>query len=307
MNPATKLWEFYHFLSAWEGDDDPADLAIPQHLTTDGARGRVGDIVVTEATGIVLVLLPGGSFRMGAQRTAEATWEGDGDEEPAHAVTLAPFFLARHELTQAQWRRLTGLEPSLYRPGVPGTGSAAGSITLTHPVERVSWKDCERWLRRHGLVLPTEAQWEYGCRAGTATPWWSGAESTSLDAVANLADRTASEAGATWPEVLESPPALRDGFVVHGPVGSLRANGFGLHDVHGNVWEWCRDCYGSYNNPPRSGDGLRGCAAADDPRVQRGGCFVNGPRAARSPSREAAPPDNRDDGVGVRAARRLDE
>src|SRR5262249_8937168 len=106
MNPVTKLWEFYELRSAWDAKSDPREIPIPEH---DGE----GRIEATAATGIVFVLLPGGTFTMGAQR-------GDGpnhdpqarsDESPVHEVTLLPFFLARHELTRAQWQRLVGSTP----------------------------------------------------------------------------------------------------------------------------------------------------------------------------------------------------
>src|SRR5690606_29994467 len=113
-------------------------------------------------TGLVFVLIPDGAFRMG----------GPGEDEgPEHEVALAPFFLSKYEMTSGQWLRFTGANPSAHLGEKVDLG-----FTLRHPVEQVSWDECDRVLRRMGLVLPTEARWEYAARAGTTTPWSSGAE-----------------------------------------------------------------------------------------------------------------------------------
>jgi len=302
MNPATRLWEFYELRSAWDGTSDPASIPIPRH-TRNGDES--GHIAVGDATGIVFVLLPGGTFTMGAQRTDRGGKNHDAQaaaEGPPHDVTLAPFFLARHELTQGQWQRLTGQQPSTYC-----AGSIAGGqrITWANPVESVDWLECERWLSRYGMLLPTEAQWEYGCRAGTTTPWWTGVDRASLRGAVNLADQTAKQAGVNWRDI-DDWPDLDDGFAVHAPVDALRANAFGLHHVHGNVWEWCADAFGDYSVPSRAGDGLRQAATATSAtRVDRGGCFNSAARDARSAYRFREAPTSRYYGLGVRAARAL--
>jgi formylglycine-generating enzyme required for sulfatase activity len=110
--------------------------------------------------------------------------------------------------------------------------------SLLHPVEQVDWWECNETLERLGLVLPSEAQWEYGARAGSATPWSTGEAKESLSGAANLADRYAQEHGGEGWESVEvwlddgKRPRSRRRFA---------PNDFGLHDVHGNVWEWCRD------------------------------------------------------------------
>ncbi len=301
MNPVTKLWEFYDLRSAWLGNGDPAAIEIPQHVQNGDAAGH---IEVKDDTGIVFVLLPGGAFTMGAQKEDPQGPNYDPDariNETTHEVTLAPFFLARHELTQAQWKRLTGGEtPSSLKAG--RSNGAGGHITWTNPVEMIDWFECDRWLPRHGMALPTEAQWEFGCRAGTTTPWWTGSDRQTLRGAVNLADQTAKKAGAILGDIADWPD-LEDGFALHAPVDTLRCNAFGLHHMHGNVWEWCRD-YDPYSLPVQPTDKLRqGAAVSSSDRVYRGGSFVRGARLARSAYREGAAPALRVNILGARPAR----
>jgi formylglycine-generating enzyme required for sulfatase activity len=288
-DPASGLWEFVHLRSGTPGK------AIPQR------NPETRQLEITEDSGIVFVLLPGGAFEMGAQDkdTARPNYDpgASPQEQPVHSVELAPFFLAKHEVTQAQWRRLTeGGEPSGFRPGAKPGG--VREVTWANPVENVSWLECATVLSRHGLDLPTEAQWEYACRAGTATPWSAGATAGALRGHANLADLTAQRAGSQW--TIE--PDFEDGFVVHAPVGSLAPNAFGLFDMHGNVWEWCRDGSGSYGAAKRPGDGLRSEADADR-RVSRGGSFAFPASDARSSYRFFDMAGTRDINLGLRASR----
>jgi formylglycine-generating enzyme required for sulfatase activity len=299
MNPHTLLWEFYHLRSACdpEWDTDPGDAPIPEHDSD-------GWIDVAEATGVVFVLVPGGTFTMGAQSTDPEAPNHDpraaDNEAPAHTMTLAPFFLARHELTQGQWLRLSGEDnPSYYEPGELG-------VNLSHPVEEIDWTSSDELMRHHGLLLPTEAQWEYGCRAGTATAWWTGEdrESLILDGLAaNLADQAAARAGVKWASIKDWPE-LDDGFAAHAPVDAMRPNPWGLHLVHGNLWEWCSDRRAPYESEAAPGDGLRdapGVAA----RVNRGGSFHSDTRYARSSFRSSLAASTRSSTLGMRAARRL--
>jgi formylglycine-generating enzyme required for sulfatase activity len=222
--------------------------------------------------------------------------QADANERPVHEVTLSPYFLSKYEMTQGQWEGFTGENPSYYQNALLGPKPGL------HPVEQVSWEDSQRVMGRLGLVLPTEAQWEYAARAGTTTPWSTGSERESLDGAANLADACCKENGGQTGWVYEE--WLDDGFTVHGPVGSLSANGFGLHDVHGNVFEWCRDCSGDYSSPVAPGDGER--RVSSRLRVSRGGSFIFTATSARSAFRNGDPPEGRYNFLGLRPARAIE-
>lgn len=203
MNPQTLLWEFYHLRTATSVHEvDPEDLRIPRHLPD-------GTIRVDSFQGIVFVLLPGDR------------WSG-----------VRPFFVARHELTQGQWRRLTHGNPSHY--SYPNLLKSQ-MIRSSHPVENVSWDGARATLHRFALELPTGDEWEYFARGGSATKWHCGDRVAGLQAFANLLDQRADD---SW---LGERVGWDDSHLVHAPVGSFAANDFGLHDLHGNVWELCED------------------------------------------------------------------
>jgi formylglycine-generating enzyme required for sulfatase activity len=207
--------------------------------------------------------------------------------------------MSKYEMTQAQWLRLVGKNPSQY--GV-GAGFGGKAIDLRNPVETVSYEDVDEWLGRLGLILPTEAQWEYGARGGTTTPRWTGIRTEGLDKAANLADQFCKKNGGAAGWKYES---WNDGFTVHAPAGSFAANAFGLHDVLGSVWEWCGDWYGRYDATARKSDGLRS-SSPFRLRVTRGGSFGNNASVARSAYRGGFAPEYRSGLLGVRPARQLD-
>jgi formylglycine-generating enzyme required for sulfatase activity len=285
-DPDSGLWEFVHLQSG----------SVP-------ARDAQGRLVLEQDTGIVLVLLPAGTFWMGAQATDPEAPDYDPaaapDEEPVHQVTLWPFFLARHELTQSQWTGFTGSNPSTYTDDFPGEEASDGGL---HPVENVSWVECDRVLRQMGLLLPTEAQWEYGARGGTQTPWWTGAQRESLAGAVNFGDAAALRFGAIWPALSDW---LDDGFAVHAHAGGLSANAFGLEQVHGNVGEWCRERWSSYTAPHALGDGERHPTGFPN-RIVRGGAFVFPVDASRVTARPAWESTYRSNFIGARAARPLE-
>jgi len=288
-DPESGLWEFGH----------PLTGTVPK-------RGPDGKLILTEDMGLVFVLLPGGKFRMGAQAKDPQGRHFDpqaaSDEDPVHQVELSPFFLSKYEMTQGQWKWFTGSNPSLYNPKTYGrTWNAEGKPgDLLHPVEQVSWWTSTKVCGRLGLLLPSEAQWEYGARSGTETIWWTGDKKESLAGAANLADSYAKKHGGSQWGVWE---AWDDGNTSHARVGSYRANAFGLFDTAGNVWEWCRDAYekGFYGRSPLK-DPVN-IASGSGGRVLRGGSF--GPTAvfARSADRSDGTPAVADGSLGLRPAR----
>ena len=301
MNPVTRLWEFYDLGSAWDGNVDPRTLPIPRHRAD-------GSLAVDAATGVVFVLLPGGTFAMGSQ--AEDPTAPNHDPEavnltgPVQSVALDPFLIARHELTQAQWSRLCdGDKDERFPSGYPAgfDGGPGFVITSLHPVERVSWHLAERVLWQHGWMLPTEAQWEYACRAGTATPWWSGPTIAELAGCANTYDRSATRGAVT----VLVPDDFEDGYRVHAPVGTFRANPFGLFDMHGNVGEWCLDAPALNRVGFRDGDGARKATERPGDRTARGGSFEQQGRTGRSSMWVFGPREQRAADLGVRPVRRL--
>ena len=209
-----------------------ADAPIPTHAED-------GSIEVDDNTGIVFVLLPGGRITVGSQSDdPDKGYFDDAREsdETLRQVKLEPFLLARHELTQGQWVRLWLGDEGERAPSAYSSPASVADreITGANPVEQVDWTMSQDLLRSHGLTLPTEAQWEYGCRGGSVTPWCSTKE--GLARLANVASQDAEPYDIVWK--LEP---WKDGHVVHAPVGSFLPNAFGLHDMHGNVWEWCND------------------------------------------------------------------
>jgi formylglycine-generating enzyme required for sulfatase activity len=295
-DPSSGLWEFAHLQTTATGTDP-----IPK-------RRADGRLAVTDSMGLVLVLLPGGTFNMGATKPpTEDTAptepnidrEAERRESPVTPVSLDPFFLSKYEMTQGQWLRLVGKNPSTC-----GSGSSYGGkmVGLTNPVEQVNWEDCDVWLGRLSLVIPTEAQWEYGARGGTTTPRWTGLGTEGLVKAANLADQFCKQNGGSSTWRYES---WDDGYKVHAPVGEFAPNPFGLHDVLGNVFEWCRDEYGAYEMKPRARDGLRSPPNARG-RVYRGGSFNSDAPFARSAYRFNFSQEFRYAYLGVRPARSLD-
>jgi formylglycine-generating enzyme required for sulfatase activity len=290
------------------GFDDTSGLAEFWHLETGRRplRTAAGTLQVGEDTGLVFVLLPGGEFTMGAHPLATARNRdphATGNERPVHRITLQPFLLSKYEMTQGQWLHFTGVNPSAYRPG---TVDGDKVMTLCNPVETVTWERCREVLAKLGLDLPTEAQWEYGARGGTQTPWWTGHDKESVRDAANLVDRYCRLHGGhpDW----HYEEWLDDGWSMHAPPGTYRANPYGLHEVIGNLAEWCLDHYLSYDQPVREGTGER-ILVGDSPvgsRVFRGGSFLVPATECRSSVRYVMAGHNGTNDRGVRPARTLD-
>ena len=270
-------------------------------------------------TKLELVLIPAGSFVMGDN-------DGLDDEKPVHAVTITPpFYLGKYEVTVEQFRRFveatgyatdaekgTGFQGAFgwnrdtmeFQMNAEHSWRSTGFAQLdTHPVVNVSWNDAMefcKWLsRKEGKTyrLPTEAEWEYACRAGTTTPYSHGDDPEGIVNGGNVADAAFA---AQFPE-LESAIKASDGYAYTSPAGSLSPNPFGLYDMHGNVWEWCADWFDVeyYANSPTNDPG--GPATGEE-RVYRGGGWFNCARGFRSASRSGDLPENRHLTLGFRVA-----
>lgn len=230
--------------------------------------GKTEVIELGKDVKLEMVLVPAGKFKMGSP----ASEKNRSADETQHEVTLTkPFYMGKHEVTQDQYEAVMGKNPS-----------ATKGAKL--PVTRVSWEDCQEFIKKlnaktdGGYRLPTEAEWEYACRAGTTTAYSFGDKITPKDA--NYLD---SELG--------KPVAV--------PIGSYKPNAFGLYDMHGNVWEWCEDWYGDY--PEGAVTDPKGPAKKG--RVLRGGSFYGDESEARSSNRVINTPSGRSSGLGFRLAR----
>ena len=285
-DPRSGFWEFWHPQSG-----------------TEPARGADGHLVLTEDCGLVLVLIPGGTFWMGSQDE-----DPDGPnhdpfsnrtEHPMHEVELSPYLIGKHEVTQAQWKRLAGFNPSFYGP----EGSFPHVDTFLVPVEKVDRLQAGVWCRRAGLDLPSEAQWEYAQRAGSDSMWWTGDDAAELVIVENVAQN---------PFPAEEHTDARRGRSATMVVDALPANPFGLHHTAGNVREWVLD--GFVNDPsvnvfypplPRV-DPVFPLEGADFAWI-RGGSFLSYLEDARSAARSR--PESvalADEDLGFRVARHVD-
>jgi len=215
-----------------------------------------------------VVQIPKGTFLMG---TAEGEEHSDDDEYPQHPVTVDEFFMGKYPVTQAQWRAVATL-PKIEHDLDPDPSQFKGK---NRPVEQVSWHEavefCQRLSQATGLDyrLPSEAEWEYACRAGTTTPFAFGDTLTT-----NLANY---DGNYTLGHNLKGE--YREQTT---PVGSFPANGFGLYDMHGNVWEWCADpWHDNYQGAPSDGRPWLDKDATKHRRPVRGGSWYNSPRNCR--------------------------
>lgn len=223
-----------------------------------------------------MVAIPGGSFIMGSPE-----YESDADERPQHEVTIKPFFMGKYPVTQAQWRAVASL-PKVKQSLNPNPSKFKGAH---RPVENVSWYEaqefCARLVEKTGrhYRLPSEAEWEYACRAGTTTPFHFGETITSELANCSAGDTDSSELKAKLRKETTA-------------VGSFQvANAFGLYDMHGLVWEWCADpWHKNYDGAPTDGT-VWEVGGDTNRRVLRGGSWSFSPVLCRSASRSWNEPD----------------
>ncbi|HEY1066322.1 MAG TPA: SUMF1/EgtB/PvdO family nonheme iron enzyme [Pirellulales bacterium] len=254
------------------------------------ARPRARE-VFRNGIGQEFVWCPAGEFSMGSP----AREEGHHDEREArHRVKLTKgFWLAKYETTQAEYEQIMGKNPSWFSPSGEGRAAVAELDAKRLPVEQVRWSDalefCEKLSQREGQAyrLPSEAEWEYACRAGTTTPFSFGKSSNGREAN----DHGENPYGAT-----EKGPNLQR----TAPVGSYPANPWGFHDMHGNVAEWCLDGYATYPESANVVDPLG--APKGQYRMNRGGSWTDGAGAARSASRRRDFPHRPSNYRGFRVA-----
>ena len=218
-----------------------------------------------EGISLTLMLIPAGEFMMGAP---DGESESKDDERPQHRVELSQFLTGRYPITQAQWRVVAGYD----RVEIDLEPSPSRFEGDDLPVEQVTWHDAVEFCQRlsaktkKNYHLPSEAQWEYACRAGTTTAYHFGAQLT--EEVANYDGKV----GQTT------------------PVGRYPANGWGLHDMHGSVWEWCQDhWHGDYEGAPTDGSAWTE-GGNSERRILRGGSWDGNPGYCRSASRLISEP-----------------
>jgi formylglycine-generating enzyme required for sulfatase activity len=245
----------------------PGPSPSPSPRPQPSASSEYLDLDCGSGVTMRLKLIPAGPFTMGSP-TSES---GRGNDETQHSVTISqPFYMGVYEVTQAQWQAVMGSNPSHF------TGD------LNRPVEQVSWNDCQAFCQKVSaktgktVRLPTEAEWEYACRAGSTGRYSFGDSDSALGNYAWYYDNS--------------------GNTTH-PVGQKQPNAWGLYDMHGNVWEWCQDWYGPYSSgsvtdPSGPGSG--------EYRVLRGGSWYYIPPFCRAAVRRRLTPDNRWNNSGVR-------
>jgi len=254
------------------------------------------------------VLINGGTFTMGSPEDER----GRNYDEVQHQVTVSSFYLGKYEVTQKEYQEVMGTNPSEFKGD-------------NLPVENVSWFDaveyCNKRSQREGLTpaytisgsgdnrtvtwnrnangyrLPTEAEWEYACRAGTTTRFWSGNDETSLAGKANVADLTLKDIVG---DDLNAWTNIRDGYAGTAAVGSFAPNPWGLYDMHGNVFEWCWDWYGNYPSGAQT-DPVG--ASSGSARVLRGGSWGISAQFVRSAFRLYYTPTFRFNFLGFRVLR----
>jgi formylglycine-generating enzyme required for sulfatase activity len=257
--------------------------ALSSQQSLSSSLGR--EVELTNGIGMKFRLIPPGTFLMGSPGDEERR----SSSEHQHEVTLTrSFYMGVYPVTQGEWTRVMGSNPSRFK-------SVSGQNTSRFPVESVSWKDAQKFLGKlsasHGMSgvryrLPTEAEWEYACRGGTTSPF-------SFGNVLN-GDKANCDGNSPYGTSSTGPFLGRTSVV-----GSYEANGFGLYDMHGNVWEWCEDWWGGdyYSSSPSEDPAGPSSGSS---RVLRGGSWRDGARSCRSAVRVRYVPAGRRDIYGFR-------
>lgn len=265
-------------------------------LRPGAAQGLASPKSITNTLGMTFVRIPAGKFVMGSPETEKDR----GADEARHEVVLTkPFYLGVHEVTQGQYEKVMGSNPSYFSARGGGRQRVAGKNTADYPVEKVTWQQAVAFCQKLSAQpaektagrtyrLPTEAEWEYACRAGSTTVFHYGDDLDSYKANFNgLIYAAYGKAGAG--------PFYRSTV----SVGSYKKNDWGLYDMHGNVQEWCQDWYsadGSTKSPKTDPTG----PAQGTERVLRGGGWPHSGKAVRSAIRNKLPPDEAHYSAGFR-------
>ena len=298
--PADRNVARCYFLSAARLGSEDAKVKLG--LAAPGELPSVADC----GNGVTMefVRIPAGTFMMGSPTSEEGRYN---DESQVRVTISRPFHLGKYEVTQAQWRAVMGTDPSKFK------GDDC-------PVECVSWDDanafCAKLTERERdagrlpqnmkYTLPTEAQWEYACRAGTTTRFSFGNSASDLCRYGNFYDKSGDrkyDADYRKKNNWKLPPdtAWDDGYVETAPVGRYRPNAWGLYDMHGNVWEWCADYYNpeltAGTDPCRT---TPGSGEYGSRRVGRGGGWSGPGRDCRSAIRGCSSPGIRNGDLGFR-------
>ncbi|AFY39268.1 Sulphatase-modifying factor protein [[Leptolyngbya] sp. PCC 7376] len=236
-------------ISGNKGKVEPRRLEVFKPKTDELPKSFVEDL--GNGVKLEMVLIPKGSFLMGSPRG-----EGRGNEHPQHRVEITQeFYIGKYQITQGQWQTVMGKNPSGFQKGD------------NYPVEQVSWDDCQNFLEKLNQKtgkkyrLPSEAEWEYACRAGTKTKYYFGDNAEQLKTYAWFRGNA--------------------GQTTH-PVGEKQPNDWGLYDMHGNIWEWCEDSWEDNYQDKRTQKPL---VNSSDRKVRRGGAWSSYPEICRSAAR----------------------
>ncbi len=249
------------------------------------------------ATGMKFTWIHGGCFQMGSPESEPGR---DKDEGPLHEVCVSGYWMGLYEVSNAQFRKFRASHNSkFYKRHLLNLNAD------DQPAVRVSWKDAKAfaaWLtaqnnNKYSFRLPTEAEWEYACRAGALTARFWGNNPDDACLYANVADQTAKS---SWPRA--KIHTCNDGYTVSAPVDHFKPNAFGLYNILGNVWEWCEDNYdkNAYGQHQRENPIHQAASAV---RVFRGGSWDNSPKQIRCADRNANYPNDRYIGIGFRLVR----
>ena len=252
-------------------------LTFTLSIMSSGLRPRWANGVTAEQRRILgnlidnMVAVKGGTFTMGA--TSEQGNDAERDEKPTHNVTLSDYHIGKYEVTQEEWQAVMGKNPSYFKGA-------------KRPVEKVSYKDCDEFIRRLNaltgieFMLPSEAQWEYAARGGNMSRGYKFSGDNTIDNVAWYSSNSGSE--------------------TH-PVGQKKPNELGLYDMTGNVWEWCSDYYGDYSKGSQTNPtGPTKDKWGGSNRVDRGGCWNGGARGCRVSDRDSGSPGYGNSSLGLR-------